>query len=62
MTRLAESQQQADAVTKVVKAIAHPLRLRIIALLCQSDQRVFIMAQRLGKSPAAISSSFASCA
>ncbi len=55
MTSLADSQQRADTITDVVKAIAHPLRLRIIALLCQQDQRVIVMARRLGKSPAAVS-------
>ncbi len=55
MSSLAESQQRADALTEVVKAIAHPVRLRIISLLCQSDQRVIFMARRLERTPAAVS-------
>ncbi|MBU1156516.1 MAG: metalloregulator ArsR/SmtB family transcription factor [Proteobacteria bacterium] len=55
MSSLAESQQRADAITELIKAIAHPVRLRIISLLCQSDQRVIFMASRLEKTPAAVS-------
>jgi DNA-binding transcriptional ArsR family regulator len=55
MSSLAESQERADSITEIVKAIAHPVRLRIISLLCQSDQRVIAMARRLEKSPAAVS-------
>jgi DNA-binding transcriptional ArsR family regulator len=55
MSSLAENQERADAITEVVKAIAHPIRLRIISMLCQSDQRVSSMARRLEKSPAAVS-------
>ncbi|BEQ15915.1 ArsR/SmtB family transcription factor [Desulfoferula mesophila] len=55
MSSLAESQERADAVTEMVKAIAHPVRLRIISLLCQSDQRVIFMAERLERTPAAVS-------
>lgn len=55
MSSLAENEQRADAITEVVKAIAHPTRLRIISLLCQADQRVSYMARCLEKSPATVS-------
>jgi len=55
MTALAESQHTADQVAEVVKAIAHPMRLRIIAMLCQGDQRVISLARLLRARQSAVS-------
>jgi DNA-binding transcriptional ArsR family regulator len=55
METLAASEQRAAQVAEVVKAIAHPMRLRIIAMLSQEEQRVIGLAQRLGRSQSAVS-------
>lgn len=55
MESLAESARRADQVAEVVKAIAHPMRLRIIALLCRSDRRVRELALVLERSQSAVS-------
>ena len=55
MENLAASQEKASQLTEVVKAIAHPMRLRIIALLAGEDQRVINLAQQLAQSPSAVS-------
>jgi ArsR family transcriptional regulator len=38
---------RAEHVADVLKAVAHPLRLRIVALLCRRDQHVNEIAGRL---------------
>lgn len=35
---------------EVLKAVAHPLRLRIVAALCQGERHVNALAERLGVS------------
>jgi ArsR family transcriptional regulator len=39
---------RAAHVADVLKAVAHPLRLRIVALLCRGDRHVNELAERLG--------------
>jgi ArsR family transcriptional regulator len=48
MTKITESDGRAERLSEILKAVAHPLRLRIIALLCgQSETHVNDLADRL---------------
>jgi DNA-binding transcriptional ArsR family regulator len=38
---------RAEHLAEVLKAVAHPLRLRIIAILCDDDEHVNGLAERL---------------
>jgi ArsR family transcriptional regulator len=40
MTPIGRDTERAERVAEVLKAVAHPLRLRIIALLCRGEQHV----------------------
>jgi ArsR family transcriptional regulator len=42
-------------LVSVLKAIAHPLRLRIVVQLCGGEQHVSALAKRLGASPVIVS-------
>jgi DNA-binding transcriptional ArsR family regulator len=42
-------------IADILKAVAHPLRLRIVTLLCQGDWQVNALADRLGALPAIVS-------
>lgn len=46
---------RAGHVAEVLKAVAHPLRLRIVASLCEGDSNVGALAERLGASQAIVS-------
>ena len=46
---------QASAAAEVLKAIAHPLRLRILCLLARNEEHVKKIAEELGTSSAIIS-------
>ncbi|MBK9519442.1 MAG: winged helix-turn-helix transcriptional regulator [Anaeromyxobacter sp.] len=52
---IATDPSRAVHLAEVLKAVAHPLRLRIIALLVEGDERVGAMAERLGASQAIVS-------
>jgi DNA-binding transcriptional ArsR family regulator len=39
----------------VLKAVAHPLRLRIVAILCEGEAHVTALAERLGASRTIVS-------
>ncbi len=45
----------AERIADVMKAVAHPLRLQIIDLLCQADERVSEMAEVLDTKQALVS-------
>ena len=49
------NQENAEPIAEIMKAVAHPLRLRIIDLLCNGDARVTDMAERLGAKQALVS-------
>jgi len=51
---VAEPDHAAHAA-EVLKAVAHPLRLRIVALLCEEELHVNALAERLGASAAIVS-------
>jgi ArsR family transcriptional regulator len=40
---------------EILKAVAHPIRLRIVAILCQGPENVTGLAERLGESQAIVS-------
>jgi ArsR family transcriptional regulator len=42
-------------VAEVLKAVAHPLRLRIVASLCQQEENVGALAEKLSASQAIVS-------
>ena len=46
---------RAEHVAEVLKAVAHPLRLRIVASLCEGEAHVGALADRLGASQAIVS-------
>jgi ArsR family transcriptional regulator len=46
---------RATHIAEVLKAVAHPLRLRIVAMLCRKDERVGDLATRLGARPPIVS-------
>ena len=46
---------RADHIAEVLKAVAHPLRLRIVATLCEGDENVSGLAERLSASQAIVS-------
>jgi DNA-binding transcriptional ArsR family regulator len=47
--------EKAAKVADVLKAVAHPLRLRIVALLCKGERQVNAIADRLGVPQAIVS-------
>jgi len=55
MTRLVEDQHRCDRAAEVLKALGHPIRIRIIALLCDGECNVGAMAERLGATQPAVS-------
>ena len=55
MGSLAEARPRAAFLADVLKALAHPARLRIVAALCEGEQSVSGLAQRLGIRPAIVS-------
>ena len=52
---VAHDADKAARIAEVLKAVAHPLRLRLIALLCKSDMEVNELADRLGASQPIVS-------
>lgn len=44
-----------DRVFEILKTVAHPLRMRVLALLCDREETVGGIAQRLGVRPNAVS-------
>lgn len=47
--------QRAGHLAEVLKAVAHPVRLRIVAVLCEGDENVTGLSERLGTGPAIVS-------
>lgn len=44
---LVDDGERSARIAEVLKAVAHPIRLRIIALLCEGEEHVNGMAERL---------------
>jgi ArsR family transcriptional regulator len=53
--RISADSTRAIHVAEVLKAVAHPLRLRIVASLCEREAHVGDLAERLGASQAIVS-------
>ncbi len=49
------SAEKAEKMAELMKAVAHPLRLRIVALLCSGDERVTEICETLGVKQALVS-------
>jgi ArsR family transcriptional regulator len=52
---LRDDQERAVHCAEILKAVAHPIRLRIVAILCQGPENVTGLAERLGESQAIVS-------
>lgn len=52
---ISEDPDRASHVAEVLKALAHPLRIRIVAILCEAEENVTELAERLGASQAIVS-------
>jgi ArsR family transcriptional regulator len=55
MGSLAEERPQAARLAEVLKALAHPARLRIVAILCEREESVMGLAERLDIKQAIVS-------
>jgi DNA-binding transcriptional ArsR family regulator len=55
MGSLAEERPRAVRLADVLKALAHPARLRIVAMLCAGDESVIGLAERLDLKQAIVS-------
>ena len=49
------SHDRAERIAEVLKAVAHPVRLRIIQILCEGEQHVNALADELGVSQPIVS-------
>ena len=54
-SRIPDDLDRAEHCANVLKAVSHPLRLRIVAALCQGEEHVNALAERLGASQAIVS-------
>ncbi len=52
---IASDPARADHVAEVLKAVAHPLRIRIVAILCRGEENVTALAEKVGASQAIVS-------
>lgn len=52
---IAHSQTRSATVAEVLKALGHPVRLQIIALLCENEEHVGGLAERLGLTQSTVS-------
>ena len=52
---LARDGAKAARIAEVLKAVAHPLRVRIVAILCRGEQHVNALAESLGVPQAIVS-------
>lgn len=52
---IAQDPQRAAQVAEILKAIAHPLRVQIIAILVQGPEHVNALAEKLGTKQAVVS-------
>ncbi len=52
---IAQDAPRAEHVAEVLKAVAHPLRLRLVAILCRGEENVTALAEKVGASQAIVS-------
>ena len=55
MVSLPDNLEKCVYIAEMMKALGHPVRLRIVALLCEQDEHVGAMAERLGVGQATVS-------
>lgn len=55
ISRLCEDLDGCRLAAELLKALAHPLRLRIVAILCRGEQHVSALAEMLGTAQAIVS-------
>ena len=55
MSKLAEDEGRCGKAAEVLKALGHPIRIRIIALLCEGECTVGAMAEALGATQPVVS-------
>jgi ArsR family transcriptional regulator len=55
MKALKDNGEKAAHIAEVLKAVAHPLRIRIVAILCDGDENVTALAERLDAPQAIVS-------
>ncbi len=55
MVKLKKNQKNCTDAAELLKAIAHPLRLRIVAILCEHDEHVNGLAEKLGANQSIVS-------
>ncbi len=55
LSSIAGDAARASEVANVLKAVAHPLRIRIVAILCEGEENVSRLAERLEASQAIVS-------
>lgn len=54
-----DPRKQAARAAELLKTLAHPVRLGIVSVLCEGDEHVGALAERLHVAPAAVSQSLA---
>jgi len=54
-TPISSDPERASHVAEVLKAVAHPLRLRIVATLCRGEENVTALAEKVGATQAIVS-------
>ncbi len=55
MSQINDESMHAEDCAEFLKALAHPLRLRIVAMLCEGEESVGQLAERLDVQPSAVS-------
>lgn len=55
MGKLADTPESCQRVAEVLKALGHPLRIRIVALLCREEPTVGQLTEHLGVSQPSVS-------
>lgn len=53
--RISADADRAETLAEILKAVAHPMRLRIVAILSERETNVSELAERLDAAPAIVS-------
>ena len=48
MVMIAKNAQKCEQIAAILKALGHPIRLRMVALLCEGEQHVGALSEDLG--------------
>ena len=55
MAAIAENPKKCEHIAQILKAMGHPIRLRIVAILCEDELHVGGLSERLGVAQAVVS-------